>query len=148
MPRNRKWNKLHRLQRLLAQNLQSFEERRLALREALTDDTFGTRAESEWGFASAARGLGAGLLSISAHTVQSIGTLCAASGPALTEAATTAGERSPSSGCARFPSRRPASNARSGATSRGAEPSRRLRPSPLPNRESAGLVDARLPAAR
>jgi len=72
MPRNRKWNKLHRLQRLLAQNLQSFEERRLALREALTDDTFGTRAESEWGFASAARGLGAGLLSISAHTVQSI----------------------------------------------------------------------------
>ena len=72
MPKNHRWNKLHRLQRLLAQNVQSFEERRQALREALTDDTFGTRSESEWGFAMAARGLGAGLLSISAHTVQSI----------------------------------------------------------------------------
>jgi RNA polymerase-binding transcription factor DksA len=72
MPKNRHFKKLARLERLLLQNVHHLEERKQALREALTDDTFGTRSESEWGFASAARGLGAGLLSISAHTVQSI----------------------------------------------------------------------------
>jgi DnaK suppressor protein len=72
MPRNRHFKKLARLERLLLQNVHHLEERKQALREALTDDTFGTRSESEWGFASAARGLGAGLLSISAHTVQAI----------------------------------------------------------------------------
>ena len=72
MPRNRHFKKLARLERLLLQNVHHMEERKQALREALTDDTFGTRSESEWGFASAARGLGAGLLSISAHTVQAI----------------------------------------------------------------------------
>jgi DnaK suppressor protein len=72
MPKNRHFKKLARLERLLRQNVHHLEERKQALREALTDDTFGTRSESEWGFASAARGLGAGLLSISAHTVQSI----------------------------------------------------------------------------
>ena len=72
MRKTRQFRKVHRLERLLAQNLHYLEERKQALREALTDDTFGTRSESEWGFASAARSLGAGLLSISAHTVQSI----------------------------------------------------------------------------
>ena len=72
MPRNHHFKKLARLERLLLQNVHHMEERKQALREALTDDTFGTRSESEWGFASAARGLGAGLLSISAHTVQAI----------------------------------------------------------------------------
>ena len=72
MPKNYEFQKLHRLERLLAQNVHHLEERKQALREALTDATFGARSESEWGFASAARGLGAGLLSISAHTVQSI----------------------------------------------------------------------------
>ena len=95
MPKNRRWNKLHRLQRLLAQNVQSFEERRQALRDALTDDTFGTRAESEWGFAMAARGLGAGLCRSRRTPCSRSRTRCAASGPARTEAATTAAERSP-----------------------------------------------------
>ena len=72
MPRNRHFKKLARLERLLLQNVHHLEERKQALREALTDDNFGARSESEWGFASAARGLGAGLLSISAHTVQAI----------------------------------------------------------------------------
>jgi RNA polymerase-binding transcription factor DksA len=72
MLKNGKFRRRHRLERLLAQSVHQLEERKQALREALTDDTFGTRSESEWGFASAARGLGAGLLSISAHTVQSI----------------------------------------------------------------------------
>jgi DnaK suppressor protein len=72
MPKNRHWKKLHRLERLLAQNVRQLQEHKHALREYLTDATFGTRSEAEWGFASAARGLGAGLLSISAHTVQSI----------------------------------------------------------------------------
>jgi DnaK suppressor protein len=63
---------LRRLEQMLEQHVRELEERKQALRDALTDGNGGFRAESEWGFARDARGLGAGLLSISAQTVQSI----------------------------------------------------------------------------
>jgi RNA polymerase-binding transcription factor DksA len=63
---------LRRLERMLARHVRELEERKQALRDALTDQITGFHAESEWGFARDARGLGAGLLSISAQTVQSI----------------------------------------------------------------------------
>jgi RNA polymerase-binding transcription factor DksA len=72
MTTRRHVGRTQRLERMLQQHVRELEERRHALRDGLTDESFGTHSESEWGFASAARGLGAGLLSISAHTVQSI----------------------------------------------------------------------------
>jgi DnaK suppressor protein len=71
MATNRETRRM-RLERMLAQHLRQYEERRDALRGPLTDEVVGDRAESNWGFASAARGLGAGLLAFSAQTVQAI----------------------------------------------------------------------------
>jgi RNA polymerase-binding transcription factor DksA len=63
---------LRRLERMLEEHVRELEERKQALRDSLTDESAGFRSESEWGFAREVRGLGAGLLSISAQTVQSI----------------------------------------------------------------------------
>ena len=64
---------LRRLEQMLERHVRELEQRKQALRDALTNENGGFRAESEWGFARDARGLGAGLLSISApETVQSI----------------------------------------------------------------------------
>jgi RNA polymerase-binding transcription factor DksA len=63
---------LRRLEQMRATHVRELEERRQALRDALADPDGGFRAEAEGGFARDARGLGAGLLSISAQTVQLI----------------------------------------------------------------------------